>query len=101
MAVNEISLKWKRPESTEYPKVWHRFMARDLNSNDLVEYRIEDLCIEKANEAYEHMRENFLKDEPISDALRKLIIWFLHHKNVKFVSVNEVQYMFSIFYRWI
>lgn len=74
MASNVISLKWTRPESTEYPKVWHRFMARDLNSDNLVEYRIEDLCIENANAAYEHMRQNYLKDEPICETMRKFIV---------------------------
>lgn len=79
MAANIISLKWKRPESIEYPKVWHRFKARDLNSEELVEYRVEDLCIEKANEAYKHMRENYLKDEPMSQAMRKFALQFNFH----------------------
>lgn len=72
MAADGISLKWKRPESSEYPKVWHRFSARDLNSDKIVEYRIEDLCRERANDAYNHMKENYFRDEPIGDALSKL-----------------------------
>lgn len=71
MSEQIIHLKWKRPDSVGYPKVWHRFMARDLNSNDLVEYRIEDLLESRAEDAYNHMLENYLTDEPISQALGK------------------------------
>lgn len=69
MAEEIIPMKWKRPDSIEYPKVWHRFIARDLDSDKMVEYRIEDLVESKAEEAYKHMRENFLVDQPISQAM--------------------------------
>lgn len=72
MAENIIQLKWKRPESLEYPKIWHRFMARDLKSDKLVEYRIEDLTESRAEEAMKHMKEFYLADEPVSQALGKL-----------------------------
>lgn len=71
MASNKITLEWKRPESVEYPRVWHRFMARDLDSDKMVEYRIEDLPVEKTTEAFQHMKDNFLKDEPITEAIRE------------------------------
>lgn len=77
MATYTSLLKWKRPGTTEYPKVWHRFMARDLNSDEMIEYRIEDLRIENADAAYQHMRENFFKDEPIFQATSKLWIVLL------------------------
>lgn len=64
-----LTLKWNRPESIEYPKVWHRFKARDLNSDKLVEYRIEDLMEDRVEDAFKHMRENYFKDEPVSQAL--------------------------------
>lgn len=83
MASNEISLKWTRPESVEYPKVWHRFMARDLDNDNMVEYRIEDLSIERANEAIQHMKENFLRDEPITEALRECA------KNISLLKKNN------------
>lgn len=66
---NSLSLKWKRPEKLEYPKVWHTFKARDLDSNELVEYRIQDLTLERADEAYQHMFVNFVQDEPIGQVL--------------------------------
>lgn len=64
-----LSLKWKRPDSVEYPKVWHTFMARDTDSDDLVEYRIQDLPPERANDAYEHMLGNYILDEPVGEVL--------------------------------
>lgn len=73
MAENIIHMKWKRPESLEYPKVWHRFMARDVDSDQMVEYRIEDLVESRAEEAYKHMRDFYFVDEPISQALGKRI----------------------------
>lgn len=72
MSVNKLVLKWKRPESIEYPKVWLRFKTRDLNSDNLVEYRIEDLVEERVEDAFKHMRENYFKDEPVSQAMGKL-----------------------------
>lgn len=69
MAENIIHMKWKRPDSVPYPKVWHRFKARDLNSDKLVEYRIEDLAEERAEEAYKHMRDNYLAGEPVTVVL--------------------------------
>lgn len=64
-------MKWKRPDSVEYPKVWHRFNARDLNSDKLVEYRIEDLVESRIEEAFNHMKAHYIKDEPMSEALGK------------------------------
>lgn len=69
MSVEKLTLKWKRPETIEYPKVWHRFQARDLNSDKLVEYRIEDLVKENVEDAFQHMRDFYFKDEPVSTAL--------------------------------
>lgn len=66
-----IHMKWKRPDSVEFPRVWHRFQSRDLNSDKLVEYRIEDLQESRADEAFNHMRDNYLADEPISHAFGK------------------------------
>lgn len=76
MSENLIQMKWKRPDSAEYPKVWHRFMSRDLNSDKVIEYRIEDLSETRAEEAYNHMKENYLADEPVSNALGKVILDF-------------------------
>lgn len=69
MPTEKCILKWTRPETIEYPKVWHRFQARDLNSDNLVEYRIEDLVEERVEDAFKHMRDFYFKDEPVSTAM--------------------------------
>lgn len=63
------TLKWKRPATLEYPKVWYTFKARDLNSDELVEYRVQDLPLEKADEVFEYMYNNYIKDEPVGAVL--------------------------------
>lgn len=68
--------KWKRPDFIEYPKVWKRFKARDLNSDRLIEYRIEDLVESRAKDAFKHMKDNYIKDEPIGQALGDTINGF-------------------------
>lgn len=78
MAEKVTNLKWKRPVTTEFPKVWHTFKARDLDSDKLVEYRIQDLPLERAEEAFEHMFANYIKDEPIGQVLGIFRIDFLH-----------------------
>lgn len=62
---DNIKLKWKRPDSIKYPKIWHTFNARDLNSNELVEYRIQDLPASRVQDAYDHLLENYIKDVPM------------------------------------
>lgn len=66
-----LSLKWKRPKTTEYPKVWHTFKARDLDSDELVEYRIQDLPLDRLDEIIEFMFNNYIVDEPIGQVLGK------------------------------
>lgn len=64
-----MSLTWKRPDTGDYPKVWHTFMARDTDGDNLVEYRIQDLPPDRANDAYEHMLGNYILDEPVAQVL--------------------------------
>lgn len=60
--------EWKRPESSEYPKIWHTFKARDVDSDNLVEYRIQDLPETNFDQALQMMSNAFCKDEPICEA---------------------------------
>lgn len=66
-----LSLKWKRPETLEYPKIWHTFKARDLDSDKLVEYRIQDLPLDRIDDAFEHMFAYYVREEPIGQVLGK------------------------------
>lgn len=72
MATDRIVLEWKRPVSLEYPKVWHTFEARDLNSDEMVEYRIQDLPESRLADVLDHMSKNYIQDEPIGQILGKI-----------------------------
>lgn len=61
---DNFELQWKRPYSVGYPKVWHKFTAKDVDSDKLVEYRIEDLTESKYEESLAMMVEYFCRDEP-------------------------------------
>lgn len=56
--------EWKRPEHLPYPSVWLRFKAKkSKDSDELVDYRVQDLPEERFEEALQHMIDNFLHDE--------------------------------------
>lgn len=63
-----FEFKWKRPTSSDYPKIWHTFKAKDLNSDELVEYRIEDLHESKVQEAIDFTIKNYCAKEPLWQA---------------------------------
>lgn len=66
-------LHWNRPDSVEYPKIWHTFKARDLDSDELIEYRIQDLPQSRAEDALKHMFDNYIQDEPIAQQFSGII----------------------------
>ena len=63
-----FALTWKRPDSSDYPKVWHTFQAKDVNTDDLIGYSIEDLPESKFQEIIPILMEYFCKGAPIWDA---------------------------------
>lgn len=63
-----IDWKWKRPQSAEFPKVWHTFTAKDTDSDALVEYRIEELAESRTEEALKVMVQQFTHGEPLCTA---------------------------------
>lgn len=63
-----IESEWKRSESLEFPKIWHTFKAKDIDSDNLVEYRIQDLPESRFDEAIKMMSTAFCKDEPLCEA---------------------------------
>lgn len=71
MTTNELAPTWKHSKTVEYPKVWHTSMARDLDSNDLVEYRIEDIAQSNANNVLNHLQANYIPDETWIQAIGK------------------------------
>lgn len=60
---------WKRPESVPFPSVWLKFKARDVNSDNLIEYRVQDLTEDDFEVAFGHMKTHFLKDEVMNNAM--------------------------------
>lgn len=67
---NELPvLKWKRPDSVEYPRVWYTFKARDIDSDNLVSYRIQDLPIDRVDDYYRHLHVNYIPDESLARIL--------------------------------
>lgn len=61
-------LAWKRPESEDFPKVWHTFKVRDIHSDKLIEYKIQDLPQDRVGDFYQHLIESFVPDEPVGQA---------------------------------
>lgn len=63
------NLKWKRPESIEFPQVWRTFNAMDVESNKSIEYRIQDLPESRFTDGIDFMVQHFCRDEPICESL--------------------------------
>lgn len=68
------SSDWKRELTPEYPNVWLKFQAKDSDSEELVEYRVQDLPEERFEEAIEHMLKYFIRDEPCCNNKGFLIV---------------------------
>lgn len=56
---------WVRPSHIPYPSVWLRFKAKDVLTDDMVEYTVEDLPEDRFDEAIEVMAKGFLADAPM------------------------------------
>lgn len=93
-------LTWSRSSSVQFPQIWRIFMARDVKSDDLVEYRVQDLPTDRIDDAVQHMLTYYLKDDPVSQALGELIIVWWHFKideNSNFGS-NQLQNRWTEFF---
>lgn len=55
--------KFKRPENLTFPHTYYTFKAKDKNSDDVIEYRVQDLPEEYYEEAIDFMVKYFLPDE--------------------------------------
>lgn len=58
-------LQWVRPSDSPYPRVWITFKERDLNSDQMVEYRIQDVPESRFGDTINLMNDIFLYEEPI------------------------------------
>lgn len=64
---------YKRPESIPYPNIWHRFKARDCDSDEIVNYYIQDVPEDRFDDAIEQMVHSYCYEEP-TNASKSLII---------------------------
>lgn len=69
--------KFKRPENLALSKVYYKFTVKDKNSNNVVNYRVQDLPEEYFEEAVQFLLKNFVPYEPMSLGLNG-------HQNPKF-----------------
>lgn len=65
----EFKLQWTRNPNVPYPKTWLRFKAKDLLSDNLVEYRICDLPENRFDEFFDLVENDFLVNEPGNSTL--------------------------------
>lgn len=61
-----IMTKFVRPSSLEFPQIYSTFMAKDRDSDELVEYRIQDIPEEDYERAVDFMLKNYIPDENLS-----------------------------------
>jgi hypothetical protein len=67
--IHILKMKFKRPENLPFPQIYHTFMAKDKNSDEIVEYRIQDLPEELFDRVLEIYVTQFLKEEPATNGL--------------------------------
>ncbi|XP_063702196.1 uncharacterized protein LOC134832183 [Culicoides brevitarsis] len=60
---------WKRPENVAFPSVWLKFKAKDVNSDNLVEYRVQDMTEEDFEKGASRMKEFFVRDEVMNQSM--------------------------------
>lgn len=53
-----------------YPSIYHTFRARDLHSNKLVEYRVQDLPRDRYEDGIQFMLQNFFEQEAMGKTRR-------------------------------
>lgn len=66
-----LKLSWTRPAHLPYPMTWSTFQAKDIDSDELVDYDIRDLTMDRFDEAFHSLTTDYLQNEPMNMALRK------------------------------
>lgn len=59
-----MSTIWKRPGDLKFPAQYYKFIARDKDTNDLVEFTVEDIPESRYEEASRFMIKHFVPYEP-------------------------------------
>ncbi|XP_065079162.1 uncharacterized protein LOC135702089 [Ochlerotatus camptorhynchus] len=68
LAGRRFKMVWKRSADVPFPKVWHRFQAKAPDSDLLVWYSVQDLPVERFQDAVQHMKRHFARDEQLNKA---------------------------------
>lgn len=80
--MSKLRFEWKRPQDFPYPTVWQTFKDLDLDSDNEVEYCIQDLPETRFDDAINHMTEYYLPDEPVAQSIRKYLMNSLEEKKI-------------------
>lgn len=83
-------VNWKRPKSCEYPRVWHNFKVKKIDSDELEEYCIQDLPESRIEEVLEFLIENLCKHEPVCKAYGKLNFQKTNKYNLKQTYFTDI-----------
>jgi hypothetical protein len=59
-------LSFKRPSDLPFPIVYHKFKAKDKDSDEIIEYQIQDLLEEDYEQAVELLTTDYAPDESFS-----------------------------------
>lgn len=59
-----------RPHLINYPTIYHTFKARDLHSNKLIEFRVQDFPRDRFDEGIQYMVQNFFEHEVMGKTRR-------------------------------
>lgn len=59
------AFKWTKSPAIPYPNVWHRFKAKGLDGEELIDYSIRDIPEDRFEEAIDHLMNNYVHDEPM------------------------------------
>jgi len=60
-----MSEEFSRPEKLKFPTVYYTFQAKDKNSDELVNYRVQDVPEEYFDKAVALMEHHFLTEETL------------------------------------
>lgn len=64
-----LKLSWTRPADIPYPMTWTTFKAKDVDTDDLVDYEIRDLTMDRFDESFDILTNDYLRNEPMNMAM--------------------------------
>lgn len=68
--LTEKMAAFERRRSLTNPTIYHTFKARDLHSNQIIEFRVQDFPLDRIEEGIQYMIQNFFEDEVMGKTRR-------------------------------